>query len=71
MIQAEGKAGTSRIVAHLDAPTVSIPRADADMIVTEFGVADLRDQPVQARMAAMAMLAPPAHRDALLAAAKA
>ena len=55
----------SRIVARLDAPTVSIPRDDADLVVTEHGVADLRGAGVDARAAALIAIAAPGHRDRL------
>lgn len=66
MIQAEGKAGASRIVPQLDTPTISIGRADADVIVTEFGTAQLRHASEAERPALMAALAPPAARASLL-----
>lgn len=65
MIQAEGKGGASRIVPRLDAPTVSIGRADADVIVTEFGTAHLRHVAEPDRRALMTALAPPAARASL------
>lgn len=68
MIQAEGKGGVSRIVPQLTTPTVSISRADADVIVTEFGAAHLRYLSEPERMAAMSALAPPTARNSLQAA---
>lgn len=58
----------SRIVARLDAPAVSVARADMGIVVTEYGVADLRGQSVDARALALAGLAHPAHREGLRAA---
>ena len=55
----------SRIVGRLDAPTVSIPRDDADLVVTEHGVADLRGASLDARAAALITVAAPEHRGAL------
>jgi acyl-CoA hydrolase len=55
----------SRIVASLDAPTVSIPRDDTDLVVTEHGVADLRGAGLDARAAALIAIAASAHRDRL------
>jgi acyl-CoA hydrolase len=55
----------SRIVARLEAPTVSIPRDDTDLIVTEFGVADLRGASLDARAEALIAIAAPRHREAL------
>lgn len=54
----------SRIVPVLSGP-VSTPRADAGFIVTEFGVADLRGQPLSIRVRRMIDIAAPNHREAL------
>lgn len=54
----------SRIVSRLSGP-VSTSRADAGVIVTEFGVADLRGLPLRERRARMLALADPEHRPAL------
>ena len=59
------KGAVSRIVPKLDAPSVSIARADAGIVVTEFGVADLRGAGVEARAAALIAIAHPDHRPAL------
>lgn len=64
-IQAMAKDGRSRIRGRLQSPAVTLSRADAPIIVTEFGVADLRNLDVEARAAAMIAIAPPSHRDAL------
>ena len=56
--------GKSRIVAHLSGP-VSTPRADAGLIVTEHGVADLRGQTLSQRVRRMIDIAPPEHQAAL------
>jgi acyl-CoA hydrolase len=55
----------SRIVARLDAPTVSIPRHDTDLVVTEHGVADLRGTGLDERAEALIAIAAPDHRPAL------
>jgi acetyl-CoA hydrolase len=55
----------SRIVARLADDVVSTPRADADLIVTEHGVADLRGQALGERVRRMIAIAHPDHRDAL------
>lgn len=60
--------GRTRIVERLSGP-VSIPRSDAGVIVTEFGVADLRGLPLSERRERMLAIAHPDHRDALRAAA--
>jgi 4-hydroxybutyrate CoA-transferase len=58
--------GASRIVPRLDANhMVSVPRADADLVVTEHGVAQLRDRSIDERAAALIAIADPAARDAL------
>jgi acyl-CoA hydrolase len=60
-------AGTaSRIVARLTGPA-SVARADAGVIVTEHGVADLRGRSLRERREAMLAITDPAHREALAA----
>lgn len=54
----------SRIVASLSGP-VSTPRADAGLIITEHGVADLRGLSLRRRRDAMLSIAAPCHQDAL------
>jgi acyl-CoA hydrolase len=56
--------GASRIVAQLSGP-VSVPRSDAGVIVTEYGVADLRGLTLRQRVRRMLDIAPPEVRDAL------
>ena len=51
---------------HLNGP-VSTPRSDAGVIVTEYGVADLRGAPVTVRYERMLAVAHPDHRAALAA----
>jgi acyl-CoA hydrolase len=55
----------SRIVPRLSAPTVSIPRDDTDLVITEHGVADLRGTSLEARAEALIAIAAPDHRAAL------
>ncbi|MCW5581706.1 MAG: hypothetical protein KIS72_10225, partial [Luteimonas sp.] len=57
--------GDSRIVPMLPPGPVSLARVDADCIVSEHGVADLRHLDVHARARALIGIADPAHRDAL------
>jgi acyl-CoA hydrolase len=57
-----GKA--SRIVAKLSGP-VSTPRSDAGIIVTEYGVADLRGAPLSERKQRMIAIAHPSMREQL------
>jgi acetyl-CoA hydrolase len=54
----------SRIVAKLNGP-VSTPRSDAGIIVTEFGVADLRGATLGERARRMLAIAHPEHRERL------
>jgi len=55
----------SRIVARLDHPTVGIARSDIDTIVTEHGVAELRDKGLDQRADALIAIAAPQFRDGL------
>jgi len=55
----------SRIVARLESGIVTTARGDADLIATEFGVADLRGQPLGERVRRMASISHPAFREAL------
>ncbi len=59
---ADGK--TSRIVASLGG-AVTTPRSDVDLIVTEFGIAELRGQSLSERARRLAAIAHPDVRDAL------
>ena len=54
----------SRIVAKLSGP-VSTPRSDAGLIVTEYGVADLRGAGLAERARRMLAIAHPGHRERL------
>lgn len=56
----------SRIVAagHGSGP-VSLARSDVDLVITEHGVADLRETSYAARAQALIAVAPPDHRDQL------
>jgi acyl-CoA hydrolase len=65
MLQAEGKGGASRIVPRLKAHAVTVSRADAPIIVTEFGAVDLGPLDINARATALVALAPPAAREDL------
>ncbi len=58
----------SRIVAGLDGPA-TLSRADAGVVVTEYGVADLRGLTLSQRRARMIAIAHPDHKEALEAAA--
>jgi acyl-CoA hydrolase len=54
----------SRVVAKLSGP-VTTSRGDAGLIVTEYGVADLRGLPLSARIERMLGIAHPEHREQL------
>jgi acyl-CoA hydrolase len=56
----------SRIVASLEGRPVTTPRADADIVVTEYGVADLRGRSFSERAARLAAIAHPRFRDEIL-----
>lgn len=55
----------SRIVATLSGP-VTTPRSDADIIVTEYGAAELKGQPIAERIRRMIAIADPAFREPLV-----
>jgi acetyl-CoA hydrolase len=55
---------SSRIVSRLSGP-VSTARSDAGIVVTEFGLADLRGQPLRVRQERMLAIAHPDHRPGL------
>jgi acyl-CoA hydrolase len=57
--------GTNRIVARLRSGVVTTSRADADVVATEFGVAELRGQPISERVRRTIAIAHPDDRDAL------
>jgi acyl-CoA hydrolase len=61
----------SRIVTTLTAgTTVTTPRHQLDLVITEYGVAELRGRTVRERAAALAEIAHPDFRDGLRAAAE-
>ncbi len=65
-LPATARGGTiSRIVPRIGAPTVSIPRDDTDLIITEHGVADLRGASLEGRAKALIAIAAPEHREGL------
>jgi acyl-CoA hydrolase len=62
------RGATSRIVPRIAAPgLVSVQRGDVDTVVTEHGVADLRDLDLDGRAAALIAIADPRFRDDLAA----
>jgi acyl-CoA hydrolase len=61
----------SRIVPCLKDVPVTTPRSDADIVVTEFGAAELRGQPLDERIRRMIEISHPSFRDILKGAARA
>ncbi|MCJ1961598.1 acetyl-CoA hydrolase/transferase family protein [Novosphingobium mangrovi (ex Hu et al. 2023)] len=59
--------GASRIVRRLDSEIVTISRTFVQRVVTEHGVADLRNLSVRERAIALAQIAHPDHREDLMA----
>ncbi len=55
----------SRIVAHIASGNVTSLRTDADVIVTEWGAAQLKGQTLKERMRRMIAIAHPSHRENL------
>ncbi len=55
----------SRIVAHIASGNVTSLRTDADVIVTEWGAAQLKGQTLKERMRRMIAIAHPSHRESL------
>lgn len=69
-LPARTRKGESRIVARMEPGVVTVPRADADLIVTEFGVAELRGQTIAQRVRRMIAIAHPDDRARLEEAAR-
>ena len=64
-LRSTGRAATvSRVVARLRGP-VTTPRSDVDLVVTEWGAADLRGKSMRQRSGALVQIAHPMHREAL------
>jgi len=62
-----GKSGRGRITDKLSGPLVTTARADVDLVITEFGIADLRGKTMGGRARALIDIASPEHRDRLVA----
>ena len=60
---ADGK--HTRIVASLEGRPVTTPRGDTDIVVTEYGVADLRGRSFRERTERLRAIAHPDFRDRL------
>lgn len=59
------RGAVSRIVPRLECPTVSVPRHETDMIVTEYGAAEIGGLTAHARAAALIAIAAPEFRAGL------
>lgn len=55
----------SRITPRLQSPTATVARADIGIVVTEYGVADLRGRSLDERAQALIQIAHPVHRASL------
>lgn len=64
-LPSESKNGVSRIVARFSDGIVSSGRSDADLIVTEHGIADLRGASLAERVERLIAIAAPHHRPLL------
>jgi len=60
-----GKSGRSRITESLNGPIITTSRTSVDMVITEFGIADLRGRSLEERARSLIDIAPPEHRDQL------
>lgn len=69
VLPAKAAGGGSRIVARLSGP-VTTPRADVDVVVTEYGAADLRGCSLRERRRRLIAIAAPEAREALERAAR-
>jgi acyl-CoA hydrolase len=66
-LQSTNRDGTrSRIVARLADGVVTTPRAEADLVVTEYGIAELRGRTLAERARALIAVADPSFRSALV-----
>ena len=52
-------------MGRLGQGVVTTPRCDAEVFVTEWGIADLRGQPLGERVRRMIAIADPRHRESL------
>lgn len=65
-MQATARGGAvSRIVARVESGVTTTARSDVDAVVTEFGIADLRGQPLQERARRLIAIAAPQFRETL------
>jgi acyl-CoA hydrolase len=71
MAATAGNGAASRIVPKLSGGIVTTPRSDADVVVTEYGIAELRGRTVSERARQLVAIAHPHFRRALSRAADA
>jgi acyl-CoA hydrolase len=64
-LPASSRKGHSKIVARLDREAVTIPASSVDLVVTEYGIAELGGKSIAARAAAMLEIAAPEAREAI------
>jgi len=60
-----GKSGVSRIVTQIGAGVTTTARADADVFVTEYGIAELRRCTIRERVQGMIGISHPGERERL------
>jgi acyl-CoA hydrolase len=65
VLPATGRANETKIVANLTGGIPSVAAVDADIVISEYGAAELRGKSIRQRMAAMITIAAPEHRDQL------
>jgi len=66
-VSSRGSSSTrSRIVARLTDGVVTTPRAEADVVVTEYGIAELRGRTLAERAQALIAVADPSFRSELV-----
>tara|TARA_B110000967_G_scaffold132835_1_gene135639 strand:- start:4323 stop:5561 length:1239 start_codon:yes stop_codon:yes gene_type:complete len=65
VLPATGRAKETKIVANLTGGIPSVAAVDADIVISEYGAAELRCKSIPQRMAAMISIAAPEHRDQL------
>lgn len=70
-IRSQTSRGRSRIVPQLSGGTVTLPRSDVDVVVTEWGTAHIADANLDQRARQLIGIAHPDHRDDLTKAARA
>jgi acyl-CoA hydrolase len=65
MALASAAKDSSKIVVRLTTPVVTSPRTDIDVVITEYGAAELRGQPLPERARRLIAIAHPNFRESL------